>query len=168
MKHLSNERGALQVLALILVLVLVAVVGVAVYNVSKSHQKATEVASTSPSASASPVTSASPTATATPAPTPSDQEQIVAALKAHYASNGQTPKAGSKFTLCRLENGYAIVGYSVGSGAGGGEVWLKKSQGTWAIAWEGQNYNPATQASSLGFPQGFGTSCTSNTVIFTY
>jgi hypothetical protein len=165
-KHLSNERGVASILIAIFVLVVVAAAGLAVYNASKAHQKtASTVSSSSPSLSTSPESSLSPAATATPTPTPAptDQDLIVAVLKAHYGE--QTP--GSKFTQCRLEGNYAVIGFTP-AGTGGGEDWLKKSNGTWTIAWQGQNYNPATQASSLGFPQGFGTSCTSNTVLYTY
>jgi hypothetical protein len=104
-----------------------------------------------------------------PSATPTDQNAIVSVLKGHYASTVQIPNTGSKFALCKLQDGYAIVSYTVGSGAGGGEVWLKKGQSAWNIAWEGQNYDPSTQASKLGFPPGFGNSCSSNSpVIYTY
>jgi len=100
---------------------------------------------------------------------PLDKDLIVETLKAHYLSNGQNPNPGNKFAQCRLEGDYAIIGVASGSGTGGGEVWLKKNQGVWSIAWEGQNYDPATQASKLGFPVGFGNSCSSSSpVIYTY
>jgi hypothetical protein len=158
-------------LVVILVVVLVAAAGVAVYNVQKSRQKDAQTVKASPSPATSPASTASPVATPTPTPTPAptDQQLIVAALKSYYSSNGRTPNAGSRFTLCKLQGDYAIAGYFVGSGAGGGEAWLKKSQGAWSVVWEGQNYDPATQASKLGFPQGFGNSCSSNSpVIYTY
>jgi hypothetical protein len=160
--YLKSQKGAALLLELVLLAVVLSAAGLALYH-AYSLKHASNKASVPVPHKANP----SPTQTAKAA---TDQELIVAVLKARYTSpSGSTPIPGSKFTLCKLEGDYAIVGESAASGAGGGEVWLKKSQGTWSIAREGQNYDPVTQASSLDFPQGFGNSCSSNSpVIYTY
>lgn len=68
MKHSSDQRGALPIMALILAVVAVAVVGIAVYNSGKVRQKVAATASPSPLVS----TSASPQAKVSPTPTPSN------------------------------------------------------------------------------------------------
>jgi hypothetical protein len=83
----------------------------------------------------------------------SNQDLIVATLVAEETAAGGTPSAGTKYTLCNLKGDYAEMGVSGGTGAGAGEYWLKNTQGVWSIACKGDSYNPATQASSLGFPQ---------------
>jgi hypothetical protein len=165
MKYVSNERGVLPILVALLVVALLAVAGLAVYNVSKSHQKDSQVAQGSPSPSASLRAGASPASSPTLAP--SDQNLITAALKANDAKKGPTPGPGSKYILCKLEGDYASVGSIQGTG-GGGDLLLKKSQGVWSIAYDGQNLSEAT-ASQLGFPAGFVNVCSSQSpVLFTY
>jgi hypothetical protein len=63
MKHVSNERGAVSVLAIVLVLVVVATVGFAVYHMSKARNNDVQSGNTSPSPVSSPVSTASPAAT---------------------------------------------------------------------------------------------------------
>ena len=163
MKYASNDRGIVPVLVVILVAVLVVAVGVAVYNVSKSNHKDVNTSATSPT----PVpTSGMASSQPTPTPTPSDTDMIVAAVKAHLSSSGQTPVSGTKIILSKLQGDDAMVNVS-GPAAGGVFELLKKNQGSWSVVFDGQNISPATE-SSLGFPQGFSSTGLTNTVLYTY
>lgn len=162
MNYLADQKGVMHILVAILVVVLVLAAGVAVYNVSQSNKNTTD--STTASSSPSTAATASPTAT----PVASDQALIIAAVKARESTGGQSPATGSKVILCKLQDGYASVMVTVSSGAGGGDLLLKKSQSSWAVSYEGQNLDDAT-AAQLGFPQGFANACSSQSpVIYTY
>jgi hypothetical protein len=164
MKYLKRQEGMVLPLVIGLVALVVVVVGVAVWQSQKAKTKADQTA-VSPSPSTVAQASSSPSHTASPVQT--DQDLILALLKAHYSKNGQTPSAGTKYLLCKLEAGYATV-LDQPNGAGGGDLLLKKSQGNWSIAYEGQNLDETT-ATQLGFPSGFGNACSSSSpVLYTY
>jgi hypothetical protein len=69
MKHVSNDRGAVSVLAIVLVLAVVAAVGVAIFNVSRVRNNDTQSANSS-SPAHSPASTASPADNPTAAWTP--------------------------------------------------------------------------------------------------
>lgn len=160
-----TDRGAPPALIVVLAVVVVAAVAVAGYALNMFNPRNTQTASPSPSSASSQGTGA-PVATPTPSPA-SDQELITAAVRASLENGGQGPASSTKITLNRLERNCAMVGLSVESGPGGGMYLLKKSQGTWTVAWHGQNFDPAKEA-QLGFPQGFTSSVTMATVLYTY
>ena len=167
MKYLSNDRGVLSVLVAVLVVALVAVLGVAIYSANKSHQKNAQTTSASPSPATSQASTATPVATLTPTPAPTDQDLITAAVKTDIAKRGSVPPSGSKVILRKLQDNYSKVDVSLSNGPGYFEL-LKKSGGTWTVAFQGQNIDPSTEA-QLGFPQGFtNTGSFQSTVLFTY
>jgi uncharacterized protein (UPF0333 family) len=130
MKHISHERGAVSVLAIVLVLVVVVAVGFAVYNVSKSRNDDTQSVNNSPSPAGSPATNTSPTASPTPA---SDQELITAAVRGYNAQSTNDTVSGITIV------GANAKGNAANPGAPSGYQFIAHKDGsTWKVVYRGQ------------------------------
>jgi hypothetical protein len=94
MKRISNERGAVPIIAIALIALVVVVAGVAVYQ--SSRHKAVVDVSPSPSPSASVASSPSPTGSVAPSASPaSDQALIEAVVKAQCEKDGGSYKSSN-------------------------------------------------------------------------
>jgi uncharacterized protein (UPF0333 family) len=142
MKHISRERGAVSVLAVVLVLVVVAAVGFAVYNATRARNSDTPSVSTSPSPTDSPATNASPTASPS-----SDQDLIAAAVRAYNSQSTNDTVSGITIV------GANAKGNGATPGAPSGYLFVAhKDSGTWKVVYRGQEKPGKALGEQYGLP----------------
>jgi hypothetical protein len=144
MKHISNDRGAVSVLAIVLVIVVVAAVGFAVYNASTARNKDAQSVNASPSPVGSPAANASTAPTPTPA---SDQELITAAVRGYNAQSANDTVSGVTIV------GANAKGNGASPGAPSGYQFIAHKDGNaWKVVYRGQEKPGRALGEQYGLP----------------